>query len=90
MKRARGDEEHVVGLERPVLGRYRRTFDDGQKVALHALARDVGAVTAGLAAGDLVELVDENDALLLGPANRLLGHAIHVDELACLLLGERL
>jgi hypothetical protein len=87
---ARGDEEHVVGLERTVLGRHRRALHDGQKIALHALARNVGAVAAGLAAGHLVELVDEDDAILLGPANRLLGDAIHVDELADFLLGERL
>ncbi len=62
----------------------------GKRIALHALARNVGAVTAGLAPGHLVQLVDEDDAILLGPMNRLLGHPIHVDELADFLVGERI
>ena len=38
VERARRDEQHVIGLERPVLGRHRRALDDRQQVALHALA----------------------------------------------------
>ena len=64
VERARRDEEDVVGAHHPVLGIHRRTLDDRQDVALHALAADVGAVAA-LAAGDLVDLVDEDDARLL-------------------------
>ena len=43
-----------------------------------------------LAAGDLVDLVDEDDARLLGPADRVLGDAVHVQQLGRLLLGQRL
>jgi hypothetical protein len=57
MERARGDEEDVVGADRAILGVDGRSLDDRQQVALYALARDVGAV-GGLAAGDLVDLVD--------------------------------
>ena len=64
---AGGDEQDVVGLHRAVLGRDRRALDDRQQVALHALARDVGAVARALAAGDLVDLVEEDDAGLLDP-----------------------
>ena len=54
-------------LHRPVLGRDRRALDQRQQVALHPLAGDVGA--AGLGAGaDLVDLVDEDDAVLLDRA----------------------
>ena len=42
----------------------------GEQVALDALARHLGAGTA-LAAGDLVELVEEDDAGILHPANGL-------------------
>ena len=44
VERAGGDEQDVVGLDRPVLGVDGRALDDRQQVALHALARDVGAV----------------------------------------------
>ena len=86
VERARGDEEHVVRLDDAVLGVDRAALDDGQDVALHALAADVRAV--GRAPRDLVDLVDEHDAVLLGAAQRLLGHGVHVDELV-LLLGEQ-
>ena len=46
VERARRDEEHVVGLHRPVLGRDGRALDERQEIALHALARDVGAERA--------------------------------------------
>ena len=66
VERARGDEENVVRLDHPVLGVHGRAFDDRQDVALHAFAADVGPVSA-LAAGDLVDLVQEDDARLLHP-----------------------
>jgi hypothetical protein len=39
MERARGDEQDMVGLHRPVFGRDGRAFDQRQQVALHAFAR---------------------------------------------------
>ena len=44
VERAARDEQDVVGLDHAVLGRDGRAFDQRQQVALHALARDVGAV----------------------------------------------
>src|SRR5713101_2188608 len=61
---AGGDEEDVVGADGPVLRRHGRALDDGQEVALDALPRDVRTV-ARLAPGDLVELVEEDDAGVL-------------------------
>ena len=55
-------EQHVVGLHRPVLGVDRGALDQRQQVALDALARDVGTA-AVLARADLVDLVEEDDAL---------------------------
>jgi hypothetical protein len=40
---AAGDEQHVVGLDRPVFGADGRAFDQRQQVALHALAGDFSA-----------------------------------------------
>ena len=61
VERARRDEEDVVGGDHAVLGVDGGAFDDGQDVALHAFAADVGAVAA-FATGDLVDLVEEDDA----------------------------
>ena len=87
---ARGDEEDVVGLHRAVLGADRRALDDGQQVALHALAGDVGAARAALAAGDLVDLVEEDDADVLDALERLAHDLVHVDQLLGLLLQRML
>jgi bifunctional non-homologous end joining protein LigD len=51
VKRARGDEQNVVGAHHAVAGVYRSALDNRQNVALHALAANVGAAAA-LAAGD--------------------------------------
>ena len=57
------------------------------RVALHALAGDVGAVPA-FAAGDLVDFVDEDDAHLLGAIGSNAGDVIHVDQLVFLFLDQ--
>ena len=43
MERAAGDEQDVVGLDHAVLGGDGGAFDQRQQVALHALARHIGA-----------------------------------------------
>ena len=67
---AGGDEEDEVRLHGAVLGHDGAALDDGQDVALDALAGDVRPALVGFA-GDLVDLVDEDDALLLGAGERL-------------------
>ncbi len=44
VKRAGGDEQDVVRADEAVTGVDGGAFDDGQDVALHALAADVGTV----------------------------------------------
>ncbi len=63
---AGSDEQNVVGPDGTVLGVDGGAFDDRQQVALHSLARDVGPAARALIACDLVDLVDEDDARLLG------------------------
>src|SRR5690606_41154782 len=90
MEGAGGDEEDVVGLHAAVLRAHRRALDDRQKIPLDALARHVGPRGARLAAGDLVDLVEEDDAALLTALDGELLHAVVVDELLRLLLLEDL
>ena len=70
-KRARGDEENVVRFHRAVLGRNGRAFDQRQEIALHAFARYIGAAADAFAArADLVDLVEEDDAVVLDRRDR--------------------
>ena len=65
----------------PYLVDDRRALDQRQQVALHALARHVGAVHL-LPARDLVDLVEEDDAVLLDGGERLGLDLVVVEELA--------
>src|SRR5665213_2556810 len=88
MERARGDEQYVIGLDRAVLGRDRRALDQRQEIALHALAADVAHHALAAAAADLVELVDENDAVLLDGGDRLPRDLLLVEQLVAFLALE--
>ena len=89
MERTGRDEEHMVRLDGAVLRRDLRAFDNRQDVALHTLARNVGAIRIALD-GDLVNLVEEDDAAALGDLDGRLGDFVHVDELARFFLREDL
>ena len=71
MERAGSDEQDMVGAGHAVLGIDRGAFDQQQQVALHAGARDIGAADFG-AGRDLVDLVEEYDAVLFDVGNRFL------------------
>ena len=88
VKRAGGDEEDVVRLHHAVLRLHVRAFDDRQQVALHAFARHVGAAHLRALAGDLVDLVEEDDAELLDALERVGGDVLQVDQLLELLLEQ--
>src|SRR5690348_10147080 len=68
----------MVGLHRPVLGIDGGAFDQRQQVALNTLTRHIGAAQS-FAAGDLVDLVEEYDSVLLNGTDRLL-HQLFVVE----------
>src|SRR5256712_472726 len=87
VKGAGRDEQDVVGAHDPVLGRDGRALHDRQQVPLDALAGDVGP-GAGLAPGDLVDVVEEDDPRVPRPPDRLRDDLFHVDELLRLLLNE--
>ena len=89
VERARRDEQDVVGAHHPVLGRHGGALDQRQEVALHALARDVGSLHF-LAARDLVDLVEEHDAVLLDVGERPRLDLVVGQELGRFLVGEHL
>src|SRR5271165_35201 len=61
VERAGGDEQDVIGAHHSVARVHGRAFHDRQNVALHAFARNVRPMAA-FAPGDLVDLVEEDDA----------------------------
>ncbi len=89
VERARGDEQDMVGLHRAMLGGDRGALDQGQQIALHAFATDIGAAHFG-APGDLVDLVQEHDAVVLHGADGLAGDALLVQKLVGFLAQQHL
>ena len=83
MEGARGDEENVIGLYRAILGHDRAALYDGQYVALNALAGDVDA--ARIAAGDFIDFVDKDYAVVFGAAYGFGLDGVVVDEFIRLL-----
>ena len=82
MEGARGDEQDVVGLHRPVLRRHRRAFDQRQQIALHPLAaRHPPRRATSRARRHLVDLVDETRCRLLHRLDRLAGDRLLVEQL---------
>ena len=78
----------MVGLHHAVLGGYGAALHQGQKVPLHALARHVGP--EGLRpAADLVDLVDEHDAVLFHRFQRPGLELLLIHHRGCGLLGEQ-
>ena len=84
---ARRDEQNMIRPHESMPSIDGRALHDGQNVALHAFAADIGAVTA-FAAGDLIDLVQEDDAAALHAIQRDARHLIHVDELLLFFLNQ--
>src|SRR5579859_1718983 len=89
MKGARRNEENVVGLYRAVLGGDGGSLDERQEIALDALAADVAAAAEFGARTDLVDLVEEDDAIVLDGLDGLAKDRILVEKLFGLFCDER-
>ena len=87
VKRAGSDEQDVVGAHHAVARVHGGAFHDGQDVALHAFARNVGSVAA-LAAGNLVDLVEEDDAGVFHALDRDARDLVHIDQALLFFLDE--
>src|SRR4029077_1229288 len=66
---------------------HRGAFNDGQDVALHTFPRNIRAMPA-FAAGDLVNLVEENDSGVFYAINRRPGYLVHIDEALLFFLDQ--
>src|SRR5436305_12378425 len=77
----------MSGPHGAVLGGDRSPLDQGKQVALHAFARNIGT-DAPLAAGDLVDLVEKNDAVLLDRMNGFRYELVVVEQLVGFLVEQ--
>ena len=78
----------MVGLDRAVLGGNRRPFDQGQKVTLYSFAADI-RTAAILAGGDLVDLVEEDDTVVLHGTQGVACDRFLIEQLIGLLVDQR-
>ncbi len=89
VKGSSGDKEDVIGANHAVFCVDGGAFDEGEQVALYAFAGDIGAV-GGFTSGDLVDLVEEDDAGLFDALECVFGDLLHVDHFLGLFLGKDL
>src|SRR6185437_5027546 len=86
-KRARPNKQNVIGFDWTISGADRRSFDDREKIPLHALSRHVGTNLVA-PADDLVDLINEDDGPLLDLLDRAVHHLIPIDQLIGLFLNQ--
>src|SRR5437899_9425306 len=79
MKRPSRDEQDMVGTHRAIAAVDSGSFDNGQEIALDALAGNVRPMRRRRAA-NLVQLVNEDDPLILDQGDRLLSDHGTVDQ----------
>src|ERR1035438_3932160 len=87
MECAGGDEEDVVGADHAVARVDGGSFNDGEDIALNAFAGDVGAV-ATLAAGNLVDFIEEDDAVGFDAVDCGAIDSVHIDEAGFFFLDQ--
>lgn len=88
MERARRDEQDEVRADRAVLRLNGAALDYGQDVPLHAFAGHIVTLVSARTRGDFVYLVEEHDAVLLRPGERLGGDCVLVHHLFRLLVDH--
>ena len=90
MERAGGDKEHIV---RPYSAIFRidsAAFHNGQNITLHAFPAHIRAVAAIGTSGHLVDLVNKDDALLLGAADGFFPYLVLIDQFRLFFLQKNL
>ncbi len=79
----------MVGFHRPVLRADGCSFDQGQKVPLHAFAADITAACIG-AGTDLVDFIQEYDPVLLNRFYCIARHDLIIQQLVRFLANQHL
>src|SRR6201999_2407831 len=87
VKSSGSDEQDVIRAYETVAGVNGGSLDDGQNIALHAFAADVWAVAA-FASGDLVDFIEEDNAVRFDAVEGNARHLVHVDELLLFFLHQ--
>ena len=90
IKSPRCNKQDMICFHHPVFGGNRGTFDNGKEISLHPFPRDVGSSVGRIRPGHLVQFIQENDPVLLGDANGLFDHIIHIDQLLGFFLKQDL
>jgi hypothetical protein len=65
VKRSRGYEQNVIGLDYAITGAHIGPFHQREQIPLHPLTGDVRAALGVVTGGNLVDFVDEDDAVRL-------------------------
>ena len=79
MERATGDKQHVIGFHGAVFGGHRCALNQGQQISLYAFAGYIPAAYV-LARGDLVDLIDKHNPVLLNKLQRVCDDAILIKQ----------
>ena len=76
-----GDEEHMIGLHHAIARLYVGAFNDGQQISLHPLARHIGSAGLSAFTGNLVDLVEKDDAHGFNSFQCVTGNVVEIDQL---------
>src|ERR1035438_9894612 len=88
VKRARGDEENVVGANHAIARVDRSALDNRENVALHAFARNIRTTMTTFAPGDLVDFIEEDDAGVFDAVDGSALDLLHIDQALLFFLDQ--
>ena len=86
MKCTGGNEEDVLGPDWAVFGVDRGTFDNRKQVPLDSFPGNIGSVGLTPTGGNLIHLVEEDDAVFFHPFHCFTGDLFHIDQFSNLFL----
>ena len=87
MESAGRDEQHEISLDSAVFGIDGAAFHDGQDIPLYSFPAYIRTMPA-VAAGNLVNLIDKDDAVLFGACNGFFLDGVIVDQPGGFLVGD--
>ena len=75
MKRARGNEQNMIGIDRAIFRTDHGAFDQRQQIALYTFAADITA-TRIAARADFINFIQKHDAIFLHRFDRSAGDTV--------------